>query len=72
MFFLNSKQSLNTVKKISYVSQLIHSLQRERGLTAMRFVKQNKNFDDKLTKQRVSTDSKLKNISNSSIFKNKK
>lgn len=67
----DSKKSLHIVEKISFVSHLIHSLQKERGLTATHLVKQNKEFHDKLIKQRELTDIQLSDIENSFLFKDK-
>ncbi|WP_373035858.1 diguanylate cyclase [Sulfurimonas sp.] len=57
---LTSQKSLSVVEKLSCVSQLIHSLQKERGLTSIYLLNHDIDFYDKLTQQRKITDSKLK------------
>ena len=66
----DSKNSLITIEKISHISQLIHSLQKERGMSAIYFVKKGKSSYDSLVKQREITDSMLKNIAVSLASKN--
>jgi len=64
----DSQESLKVIEEVSLISQLIHSLQKERGLTATHLLSHNKELYNKLIKQRELTDADLKSIYNSSMF----
>lgn len=67
---LDAKKSSDTVEEVSFASKLIHSLQKERGLSALYLVEHNKEIYDKLATQRQSTDNQLKKTKNILLFKN--
>lgn len=64
---LTAEISLNVVDNTLLISQLIHPLQKERGLTALHLSRHDKTMYDKLIIQRQSTDDYLKKAL--SIFK---
>ncbi|QFR50260.1 diguanylate cyclase [Sulfurimonas lithotrophica] len=57
-----SQNSLTLINNISYLSQVIHSLQKERGLSAINITNENKLLKKELLKQRQITDSILKDL----------
>lgn len=61
---LDSQKSLSVVEKISSTSELIHSLQKERGLTSIHLLNYNKELYDEMMQQRKITDERLKNNKN--------
>lgn len=53
----NAQKSLEVINKTSHLSQIIHSLQQERGLSATYLAKNDVSIHNKLLKQRKITDS---------------
>lgn len=58
------EQLANIVKQATVNSDLVHELQKERGMTAGFLGSKGKEFADKLTNQRLETNAKLNNLSN--------
>ena len=59
---INAQKSLEVINKTAHLSQIVHSLQQERGLSAANLAKNDVDIRNKLLKQRQITDSRLKDL----------
>jgi diguanylate cyclase (GGDEF)-like protein len=60
----NSNISLNVVNEVTAISKLIHSLQKERGLTAIYLIERNKEAYENMAEQRKKSDEVFEKLIN--------